>query len=109
MDEIYIKQDIQDKPLYLSIMLLGIIYPLVYDTIQLYKLGYKEYFSEFWNYTDFAFIWLGFLNIVMQYVDIEYIRMIKEKLDLGGDEREKITKAIEEEILIEGGELRLVQ
>ena len=71
MDEVYIKQDLNDKPLYLGIMFFGIIYPLVYDSIQLYKLGYKGYFSEFWNYTDFAFIWLGLLNILMQYVNID--------------------------------------
>jgi len=55
---------------YLAIMSCGIIYPLVYDTIQLCKLGFKDYFDEFWNYTDFAFIWLGFLNIVVQYLEI---------------------------------------
>lgn len=55
--------------IYLGIMSCGIVYPMVYDTIQLFKLGIKEYFSEFWNYTDFAFIWLGFLNIVVQYLE----------------------------------------
>lgn len=55
--------------IYLAIMSCGIVYPLVYDTIQLCKLGIKDYFSEFWNYTDFFFIWLGFLNIVLQYFD----------------------------------------
>lgn len=54
---------------YLAIMSCGIVYPLFYDTIQLCKLGLSEYFSEFWNYTDFAFIWLGFLNIFLQYFD----------------------------------------
>jgi hypothetical protein len=55
------------KNYFLFIMNLGIVYPLFYDSMQLYKLGIKGYFSDFWNYTDFLFIWGGFINIAQQY------------------------------------------
>lgn len=50
----------------LTTMMLGIVYPLLYDTYQLYKYGWKNYFTSFWNYIDFSFIWLGMLNLLMQ-------------------------------------------
>ena len=65
---VYAENDEQFKTYYLFIMNLGILYPLVYDTIQMKKLGIRNYFSEFWNYTDFFFIWTGFVNIFTQYM-----------------------------------------
>lgn len=64
---VYVEADEDFKYFYLFIMNLGIMYPLVYDSVQLYKLGRENYFSEFWNYTDFFFIWTGFVNIFAQY------------------------------------------
>lgn len=45
----------------------GILYPFVYDNIQLYKSGFSEYFSQIWNYTDLLFIWSGFINVIIQF------------------------------------------
>jgi len=47
-------------------MIIGILYPFVYDTCQLYKQGWS-YFSDAWNYTDMAFQWTGILNIVFMF------------------------------------------
>jgi len=32
----------------------GIIYPFLYDTIQMIRTG-REYFKEMWNYSDMVF------------------------------------------------------
>jgi hypothetical protein len=49
-------------------MAVSLIYPTVYDFTQLKKQGCREYFAEFWNYFDQAHIWLGYLNIVLQWI-----------------------------------------
>ena len=49
-----------------SFMILGIMYPMVYDLTQLKKQGIQLYFSDFWNYFDQIQIWGGFYNIYYQ-------------------------------------------
>ena len=51
--------------IYKCMLSVGILYPLIYDNIQMYKIGLIEYFSDIWNYTDLIFIWSGFLNIAI--------------------------------------------
>ena len=86
VNKVFVEQDIEDKNYYLTIMSLGIIYPLVYDSIQLKRLGYKVYFSEFWNCSDFAFIWLGFFNI---FVQAFLSRSGKSQLDVAENEEDR--------------------
>lgn len=69
VQHVYIEMDLEEKHYYDTILAAGILYPLTYDTMQLWRVGVKEYFSEFWNYTDFAFIWLGVANVIMQSFD----------------------------------------
>ena len=47
-------------------MLILLIYPMVYDMLQLCKQGPMEYFGDFWNYLDQGHIWFGFANIFIQ-------------------------------------------
>ena len=65
---VYVDTDEKDKGYFISIMLMGILYPFIYDSIQLYRVGFVTYFSEFWNYTDILFIWLGLTNIITHYI-----------------------------------------
>lgn len=44
----------------------SLIYPTVYDFTQLRKQGFKEYFSDVWNYFDQSHIWIGYMSILMQ-------------------------------------------
>jgi hypothetical protein len=45
------------------IMLILLIYPMVYDMLQLFKTGPFDYFSDPWNYLDQGHIWFGVANI----------------------------------------------
>ena len=44
----------------------GILYPWIYDLIQLCKDGPKAYFSDMWNYADFIYIYGSLINIPLQ-------------------------------------------
>lgn len=44
----------------------GIFYPAIYDWTQLIKGGLAEYLADFWNYTDFVYIWASIGNIYCQ-------------------------------------------
>ena len=46
------------------------MYPLIYENVQLYKTGFVKYFAQIWNYSDYLFIWSGFLNVIVQFVDL---------------------------------------
>ena len=49
------------------LLIIGIIWPFSYDTLQLIKQGPIEYFSDSWNWTDFGFQWASIINIVFQF------------------------------------------
>ena len=49
------------------LLVLGICYPFIYDSCQLYKQG-LQYFEDSWNYTDLAFQYSGLVNIVFKFV-----------------------------------------
>lgn len=46
-------------------MLVGILYPMFYDLVQLYKSGFVVYFSDVNNYADFLYIWLSVANAIL--------------------------------------------
>lgn len=51
--------------------ILGFIsYPLVYELIQMHKMGLAEYFSDFGNYLDIVFIW-GSVAMTITHVQID--------------------------------------
>ena len=57
----------EDTHTLLNILLvLAIIYSTIYDFIQLYKHGLREYFSEIDNYSDQLYIWCGIANAILQ-------------------------------------------
>ena len=64
--EVFERVQTKNNALYQLLLGCGIVYPLLYDSAQLYYGGFKNYFSTFWNYTDFLFIWSGVASIVMQ-------------------------------------------
>jgi len=47
-------------------LLICLIYPMVYDLLQLKKQGLSEYFSDKWNYLDQGHIWIGIANVFIQ-------------------------------------------
>ena len=46
------------------ILLVGIVYPTIYDLIQLYNAGWADYFNDVWNLLDVCFYVSGILNFV---------------------------------------------
>lgn len=57
----------QSDELFPKILLcLGILYPFIYDSIQLYKQKW-DYFKDPWNYSDMAFNWSGICNLFFQF------------------------------------------
>jgi hypothetical protein len=47
-------------------MLICLIYPLCYDSMQMIKIGVLVYAQDPWNYIDMAHIWVGIANIFVQ-------------------------------------------
>lgn len=54
--------------IYAAFLLLGILYPMVYDMAQMYKAGISVYFSDTANYADFIYIWGSVGNAILQIV-----------------------------------------
>jgi hypothetical protein len=46
---------------------LGILYPWIYDLIQLINDGPKVYFLDSWNWVDFFYIYGSILNVIFQF------------------------------------------
>jgi hypothetical protein len=51
---------------YTLLLSLAIIYPWIYDLIQLIQAGPKVYFSDPWNYADVYYIYGSIINIFLQ-------------------------------------------
>lgn len=47
-------------------MAVGIVYPALYDLVQLKNKGFKVYFSDIYNYSDLIFVYSGIVNMVLQ-------------------------------------------
>ena len=64
--QVYLDREYSYRFEFCTMMLVCLIYPMVYDMLQLYKQGPSEYFGDFWNHLDQAHIWCGVTNIVLQ-------------------------------------------
>lgn len=63
---VYLERDFRYRVSLCWLMLICLIYPLVYDFLQLRKIGALQYFKDPWNCLDQSHIWIGFLNIFNQ-------------------------------------------
>jgi hypothetical protein len=54
--------------IYTIILAIGIIYPWIYDLIQLINDGPIVYFNDPWNFVDFIYIYGSIANIVLQFI-----------------------------------------
>lgn len=64
---VYNHRDFELQEVYIIIMAVLLTYPMIYDMLQLCKSGPIDYFSEFWNYLDQCHIWLGYVNLIIQW------------------------------------------
>jgi hypothetical protein len=49
---------------YLVFLLLGVMYPVTYDIIQIKRIGFSEYWENPWSKADFINYVCNFLNFV---------------------------------------------
>lgn len=62
----YHKENNNMDKVYTAILALGIIFPWLYDLLQLVQDGPKVYFSDPWNFVDFLYIYGSIANIILQ-------------------------------------------
>jgi hypothetical protein len=63
--EVYQKPQNDYTGVYTLLLLLGIVYPLQYETRQLFHVGLTEYLININNYMDFLYIWGSIANVVL--------------------------------------------
>jgi hypothetical protein len=66
VNAIYVQNEKTYAYIYGIMLLIGIIYPMSYDLSQLYRAGFKEYFSDPQNYSDQLYVWCSVINVVSQ-------------------------------------------
>ena len=66
LNNIYMYRDFHHRASFCTAMCICLIYPTVYDFLQCYKQGWRDYFSDMWNWLDQGHIWIGFTNIAWQ-------------------------------------------
>lgn len=55
----------EDIDVYIILLIVGIIYPFIYDLSQLIRSGLSDYLSDPWNYADMIYIYGSITNIVI--------------------------------------------
>lgn len=65
VDSCYNHRDFDMQEAYIYIMAGLLVYPMIYDMLQLCKQGPIDYFGEFWNYLDQGHIWCGYANLII--------------------------------------------
>lgn len=66
---VYLYNDLgENHIIYTLILAVGIIYPWIYDLIQLVSDGPTVYFQDPWNFVDFIYIYGSITNIILQLV-----------------------------------------
>ena len=63
--EIYINYEQQNARIYQTLLILGVVYPAMYESRQLMGTGFVDYFSEYQNYSDLLYIWGSVTNVIL--------------------------------------------
>lgn len=61
--EVYIRYNMENKLLMDMILTCGLLYPLFYEIYQVKRYGPKQYFSDFNNFNDAAYVFAGIANL----------------------------------------------
>ena len=65
INKVYIQNDKDNLRVYQILLIFGILYPWWYDTRQLFRSGFREYFSDMSNYFDMLYIYGGIANVIL--------------------------------------------
>ena len=60
-----VELDLGDSKYYSIVLLIGILYPMIYEIIQMFKIGLEDYFTDLGNYADLVYI---FGSVAMSFV-----------------------------------------
>jgi hypothetical protein len=63
---IYILDNQEVKGVLSYLLFIAVIYPCWYDTLQLYKIGWREYFNDTQNISDVVYTYGSIANVVLQ-------------------------------------------
>jgi hypothetical protein len=66
VNDIYLYRLMDNRVAYCWAIMLCLLYPFMYDSLQLFKQGPTEYFQDPWNFIDQAHIWCGIVNALLQ-------------------------------------------
>ena len=61
-------RDLIDSKYYSIVLLVGILYPMIYEIIQMFKIGLEDYFTDLGNYADLVYI---FGSVAMSFVHMD--------------------------------------
>ena len=74
---VYVAGDGQEQPeetkKFAFVLLAGIIYPLIYETVQMFKTGLFEYLTDLGNYVDLLYIWGSVAMSICHYEYSAYV------------------------------------
>jgi hypothetical protein len=62
------ERDLVDSKYYSIVLLVGILYPMIYEIIQMFKIGLEDYFTDLGNYADLVYI---FGSVAMSFVHMD--------------------------------------
>lgn len=65
VNEVYINANTENNKLYQYLLILGVLYPIWYETRQAYMGGVREYLTDGQNYVDIIYILASLTNVVL--------------------------------------------
>jgi len=65
INAVYVHNIEDDKEVFEIMIIFGVIYPAVYDMVQMYKTGIQKYFTQLSNYGDMIYVWGSVLNVIL--------------------------------------------
>ena len=65
INQIYVHNVEENRSIFETLIIFGVIYPAVYDTTQMYKSGWRVYFKQLGNYADLIYVWGSVVNVIL--------------------------------------------
>jgi hypothetical protein len=63
--ELHHHDDNEGNNSYAILLMIGTVYPALYDFSQIFRVGMKEYLLDPWNYTDMLYIWSSIAQVIL--------------------------------------------
>ena len=63
-------------------LIIGTAYPLLYDIVQLFRLGIVDYFSDYWNYIDFIYMFASIVQVIFHSIYSPFLPICKATMTI---------------------------